>query len=89
MLDDFEAYCKKTDALRERGVQVGDILICNEGARPIPHQHTGRPCVRVSEYCIIDGTGPRFFIHGFIVGLLRMFLISFKTMKWEMYPAWH
>ena len=67
---DFEVYCKKADAMRERGVCVGDILICDEGARPIPHWYTGRPCVRVSEYCIIDGTGPRFFIHGHLKGLV-------------------
>ena len=70
MLDDFEEYCKKSDALRERGVCVGDILICDEGARPTPHHHTRRLCVRVMEHCIIDGTGPRFFIHGHFKGLV-------------------
>lgn len=70
MLTDFEAYCEKAKAMRERGIQIGDILICDEGAPPKPHRYTQRLCVRVMEYCIIDGTGPRFFIHGYSKGLV-------------------
>jgi len=65
-----EEYNRKFTAMRERGVQVGDILICDEGARPIPHYHTKRLHVRVTPYDIIDGTGPRFFIHGLKNGLV-------------------
>jgi len=67
---EWEKYRQKAAALRERGVQVGDVLMCDEGARPTPHAHTGKLCVRISEYCIIDGTGPRFFIHGYRRGLV-------------------
>jgi hypothetical protein len=72
--EEWEAYCQKADALRERGVQVGDVLVCDEGARPKLHSHTGKLHVRVSEYCVIDGTGPRFFVHGFHRGLVAYVL---------------
>lgn len=54
----------------ERGVQVGDVLICDEGARPKSHHNTGRHHVRISPRSIIDDTEPRFFIHGFPQGLV-------------------
>lgn len=72
--EEWEEYCQKADALRERGVQVGDILVCDEGARPKPHEYTGKLHVRISEYCLIDGTGPRFFVHGFQRGLVAYVL---------------
>jgi len=62
----WEEYCERASAMRERGVQVGDVLICDEGAQPKPHGFTGKPHVRIMEYCIVDGTGPRFFVHGFV-----------------------
>lgn len=65
-----EKYCQKAEAMRQRGVRVGDVLTCDEGARPKPCAHTGKLCVRIMEYCIIDGTGPRFFIHGYQKGLV-------------------
>lgn len=67
---EWEAYCQKADALRERGVQVGDVLVCDAGARLEPHEHTGKLHVRISEYGVIDGTGPRFFVHGHYRGLV-------------------
>lgn len=66
----WDKYCQEADALRERGVLVGDVLVCDEGAQPRLHAHTQKPCVRISEYCVIDGTGPRFFVHGFHRGLV-------------------
>lgn len=66
---EWDKYCKKADAMRKRGVQVGDVLICDEGAWPTPHI-TKKHCVRISEHCVIDGTGPRFFVHGFQKGLV-------------------
>lgn len=62
--DAWAEYCKKTDALLKRGVQVDDVLICDEGAKPKPHHVTGKMHVRVSYNCVIDGTGPRYFVHG-------------------------
>ncbi len=67
---DWEEYCKKSEVMREHGVQVGDVLICDEGARPKFHEYTKKPHVRITEYCLIDGTGPRFFVHGFRNGLV-------------------
>jgi len=67
---DREEYNQKADAMRERGVRVGDVLVCDEGARPKRHECTGKFHVRIMEYCIIDDTGPRFFIHGFRRGLV-------------------
>jgi len=66
----WEEYCEKASAMRERGVQVGDVLICDEGAQPKLHEFTGKPHVRIMEYSIIDGTGPRFFVHGYRRGLV-------------------
>lgn len=70
---EWEEYCQKSAAMRKRGVQVGDILICDEGARPTPHQYTGKQHVRIMEYARIDGTGPRFFILNFRNGLVAYF----------------
>lgn len=67
---EWDKYCEKADAMRKRGVQVGDVLVCDEGARPRLHTHTGKPHVRILEHCVIDGTGPRFFVHGFQKGLV-------------------
>ena len=67
---EWEEYCRESDAMRERGVQVGDVLICDEGARPKRHEYTKKPHVRITEHSIIDGTGPRFFIHGYRMGLV-------------------
>ena len=67
---EWEEYCRESDAMRERGVQVGDILVCDEGATPQCHEYTKKPCVRITEHAIIDGTGPRFFIHGYRMGLV-------------------
>jgi len=71
---EWDKYCKKADALRERGVQVGDVLICDDGAEPRFHDLSGKFHVRISEYCVIDGTGPRFFVHGFQKGLVAYVL---------------
>jgi len=68
--EEWEQYWKDSDALRERGVLVGDVLVCDKGARLKPHPHTGKMCVRISEYCIIDGMGPRFFVHDGYKGLV-------------------
>lgn len=68
--EDWNEYCRKAEALRERGVQVGDVLCCDDGATPTLHPATNKPHVRISEYSIIDGTGPRFFVHGFAKGLV-------------------
>jgi hypothetical protein len=65
-----DKYCEKADAMRKRGVQVGDVLICDDGAQPRLHDFSGKPHVRILEYCLIDGTGPRFFVHGYRRGLV-------------------
>lgn len=65
-----EGYNQKFQEMLDRGVQVDDVLICDEGARPRPHFVTKRLCVRVLPWCIIDGTGPRYFIHGLQKGLV-------------------
>lgn len=67
---EFQEYCRKADAMRKLGVQVGDVLTCDEGAVARKHPQTGRLCVRISEYCVLDSTGPRFFVHGFHRGLV-------------------
>jgi len=66
----MDVYLQEAAKMRERGVQIGDILICDEGACPREHKYTGKPHVRIMEHCIIDNTGPRFFIHGFRHGLV-------------------
>ena len=67
---EWKDYCQKSEALRERGVQVGDVLMCDEGARPKSHPHTGKLHVRIILNAIIERTGPRFFIHGYQRGLV-------------------
>lgn len=67
---EWDVYCKKCDALMKRGPQVGDILLCDEGARPKPHHVTGKLCVRVRLLAIIEGPEPRLFVNGFKHGMV-------------------
>lgn len=66
-----DQYITKVEACLKRGVKVGDILICDNGAQPVIHQMTKRPCVRISYCCMVeDGVDPRFFVHGASRGLV-------------------
>lgn len=73
-----EEYDQKFIEMLERGVQVDDVLICDEGARPKPHYHTKKLHVRVLPRSIIDDTGPRFLFT--VIGrvLSPMFQVLFR-----------